>query len=184
MKTRLDNFLIALIFMAVAVSGVLFVGSVEAADIGNSVGYVWMEGYGYVSLDGTGAGVDYGVTVADSVLSGYAWSEKLGWINFNDAGSLYAVTNDPSGNLCGHAWSEKVGYISFCDSSANKFYSVNVDTSGVITGYAWSEKVGYINFDDGGSLYGVTSSWVATVSNLAPVIFKRGIILKENIIVK
>jgi hypothetical protein len=51
------------------------------------------------------------------VLSGYAWSEKLGYINFNDASSNYAVTIDSSGNFQGYAWSELTGYISLSGSN-------------------------------------------------------------------
>ncbi|MBP5993498.1 MAG: hypothetical protein KA731_01180 [Candidatus Moranbacteria bacterium] len=42
---------------------------------------------GYVSLDSgtTGSGVPYGVTVAGNIISGYAWSDELGWIDFGRA---------------------------------------------------------------------------------------------------
>ncbi|MEA2112644.1 MAG: hypothetical protein U9P50_01565 [Patescibacteria group bacterium] len=182
-ETKLNILLIVSVF-TVAVGGMFVVNKVEAADNGNTTGYAWMEGYGYVHLSGASAPVDYGVTATDSGLSGYAWSEKLGWINFDDAGSLYAVTNDPAGNLCGYAWSEKIGYISFCDKSANKFYAVNVDVNGVFSGYAWSEKVGYINMDDAGSLYGVVTTWGFSIPNVSPIIFKKGIILKRDVILK
>lgn len=53
-------------------------------------------------------------------LSGYAWSDNIGWVSFNcnDANSCstsnYAVTMDgQSGNLSGYAWSDNIGWISF-----------------------------------------------------------------------
>ena len=66
---------------------------------------------------------------ADNV-SGWAWSENIGWISFNcyneydgvleshctDAGydSDYGVNIEPStGNFSGYAWSENIGWISF-----------------------------------------------------------------------
>ncbi len=131
----------------------------QAADNGNSSDYAWAEKFGYISFNGAGAAVDYGVTVAAAGLSGYAWSEKTGWINFDDAGAYYAVTNDGSGNLSGYAWSEKLGYISFDDSSVNNYYQVIIAANGIFSGYAWSEKAGYINMNDAGSLYGVTTTW-------------------------
>lgn len=50
-------------------------------------------------------------------LSGWAWSENIGWISFNSTnqgwGANYGVTADSGGNLSGYAWSEHVGWISF-----------------------------------------------------------------------
>lgn len=42
---------------------------------------------GFVSLDSgtTGSGTPYGVTVSGNNLSGYAWSDELGWIDFSGA---------------------------------------------------------------------------------------------------
>ena len=63
------------------------------------------------------------VKAANTVtLSGYAWGADdatgsaagVGWINFNDAGSLYAVEFDrDSWELTGYAYSENYGYIKF-----------------------------------------------------------------------
>ena len=44
-------------------------------------------------------------------LSGYAWSDNIGWISFS--GTNYGVTVDSSGNLGNYAWSDNVGWISF-----------------------------------------------------------------------
>ena len=51
-------------------------------------------------------------------LSGWAWSENIGWISFNNTsggGTVnYGVHIDPStGNFSGYAWSENIGWISF-----------------------------------------------------------------------
>ncbi|MFH1966620.1 MAG: hypothetical protein ABII95_02030 [Patescibacteria group bacterium] len=50
--------------------------------------------------------------------SGYAWSENIGWVSFNnssDGSSInYGVNIDSvTGNLSGHAWSENIGWVSF-----------------------------------------------------------------------
>lgn len=57
-------------------------------------------------------------------VSGWAWSETVGWISFNctNGGSTannicptsnYGVNKDVSGNLTGYAWSDNVGWIKF-----------------------------------------------------------------------
>ncbi|MCF7835727.1 MAG: PKD domain-containing protein [Candidatus Marinimicrobia bacterium] len=51
-------------------------------------------------------------------ISGYGWSENIGWISFNsnsDGGAInYGVNiNTSTGDLSGYAWSENIGWISF-----------------------------------------------------------------------
>ncbi|TSC96584.1 MAG: hypothetical protein Athens071426_365 [Parcubacteria group bacterium Athens0714_26] len=54
-------------------------------------------------------------------LSGWAWSDNIGWISFNcnNVGAYgcaavnYKVTVDNDGNLTGWAWSENIGWIMF-----------------------------------------------------------------------
>jgi len=48
---------------------------------------------------------------AGYVLSGYAWSENIGWISFN--GPNYSVKVNDDKTLSGYAWSENIGWISF-----------------------------------------------------------------------
>jgi hypothetical protein len=50
--------------------------------------------------------------------SGYAWSENIGWISFNNltdgSSDSYGVNVDLNNDkLSGHAWSENIGWISF-----------------------------------------------------------------------
>jgi len=56
-------------------------------------------------------------------VSGYAWSETIGWISFNCtngdvcASSNYGVNIDSTtGNFSGYAWSENIGWIDFAPS--------------------------------------------------------------------
>ncbi len=45
-------------------------------------------------------------------LSGYAWSENIGWVKFN--GANYGVMADTAtGELSGFAWSENIGWVRF-----------------------------------------------------------------------
>lgn len=53
---------------------------------------------------------------------GFAWSENIGWISFNNlsdgSATSYGVNISPlgvtgTGDLSGHAWSENIGWVSF-----------------------------------------------------------------------
>ncbi len=49
-----------------------------------------------------------------NVLSGYAWSENIGWIDFSTStNNVNGVSIDANGNLSGYAWSENIGWIKF-----------------------------------------------------------------------
>ncbi len=57
-------------------------------------------------------------------LSGWAWSDNIGWISFNcTTGGIF------SANIC---------------SSSN--YGVNIDANGNLVGYAWNSSVGWVQF--------------------------------------
>ncbi len=62
--------------------------------------------------------------LAAGPLTGWAWSDTIGWISFN------CLTGGPTGdNIC-----------------ANSNYGVNQDANGYLTGWAWSDSVGWISF--------------------------------------
>jgi PKD repeat protein len=56
-------------------------------------------------------------------VSGWAWSENIGWISFNSTNQNavinYGINVDSAGNLSGYAWSEHIGWISFNASEVN-----------------------------------------------------------------
>jgi len=59
-------------------------------------------------------------------VTGYAWSESIGWISFNcsddnSCGTVdYGVNINPStGNISGYAWSSNIGWISFNRKTCN-----------------------------------------------------------------
>lgn len=60
---------------------------------------------------------------SDDTVYGRAWSENIGWINFNctnfdSCGNVnYGVTIASAGNISGRAWSEHIGWISFDQTS-------------------------------------------------------------------
>ncbi len=79
-------------------------------------------------------------------VSGYAWSENIGWISFNCTNQNscsqvdYGVSIDGNGNFSGYAWSENIGWIRFdppgpYPESPN--YSAKLDlVTNQITGWA------------------------------------------------
>ena len=86
-------------------------------------------------------------------LSGWAWSETIGWISFNNTtggGSVnYGVNIDPStGNFSGYAWSENIGWIQFDPPGpypAKPYHSAKLDiATNEVTG--WARALAY----DGG----------------------------------
>ena len=102
-------------------------------------------------------------------LSGWAWSETIGWISFNSTeggGSNYGVTAASNGRLSGYAWSENIGWLTFNQGDLggcpNSPCQANFDDdSGAVSGWAralangggWD---GWISLS--GSNYGVTVS--------------------------
>jgi hypothetical protein len=72
-------------------------------------------------------------------VSGFAWSENIGWISFNatDCGVCTGV-NCTSTGLGGCPTPAGTSY---------KDYGVNIKSSGSLEGYAWSSGVGWISFE-------------------------------------
>ncbi len=89
--------------------------------------------------------------VVQGTLTGWGWSDNIGWISLNCATggstgnnicatSNYSVSEDASGNLSGYAWSDNIGWIKFGGLSGfpNTSYGTNakVTSSGSLTGWA------------------------------------------------
>ena len=95
--------------------------------------------------------ISFNIYYADSStsdnLSGYAWTDTIGWISLNCtdlvscASSAYGVRVDNAGKISGYAWSENIGWISFNDSDVTGCPSIpctpHLDsTTGKVTGWA------------------------------------------------
>ena len=86
-------------------------------------GYIWQENAGWIKLayDGNApyantSSTNWGVNNdGHGNLSGYGWSEMVGWVNFYPTNSR--VVLDSSGNFSGYAWAENVGWIHFASTS-------------------------------------------------------------------
>lgn len=58
------------------------------------------------------------VGASAATLSGYAWSETIGWISFTPATNGGNTINiDASGNVSGYGWSENIGWVKFGELS-------------------------------------------------------------------
>lgn len=67
---------------------------------------------------------------ASSPLTGYAWGENVGWINFTD--SAATINNDAvatTGELKGYAWAENIGWINFNCSNDGSCGTTNFKVS-------------------------------------------------------
>ena len=104
-----------------------------------------------------------GVTVDDSNLTGYVWAENIGWINLDP--NFGGVTNDGTGLLSGYAWSENVGWINFNPQVGGdpNHYGVIIDHDGNFDGWAWGENIGWIHLQyNGRPSYKVQTSWITS----------------------
>ena len=122
----------------------------------------------------------YGAFFADSIkqasagsaqnVSGYAWSDNIGWISFNctDTSSCgtvdYGVNIATDGDMSGYAWSDNIGWISFEESDLTGCPSGSCEaklSGGSLEGWArvlsngdgWD---GWISLK--GSSYGITKN--------------------------
>lgn len=118
-----------------------------------------------------------GVQVASDRLTGFVWSENVGWVSLSCENTSscrtvpFGVTNDGSGNLSGYAWAENVGWISFsCDNSSSCStvdYGVTIDSHGKFDGWAWGENIGWVHLQSAKPVaYGVRAC-VVTFYDLA-----------------
>jgi hypothetical protein len=102
-------------------------------------------------------------------VSGFAWSESVGWFDFSNATlgddsligyafndntgwlALEGVTNT-DGAFGGYAWSESVGYFDFSNASFS---------DGNFMGYAYNDNTGWLSFENGT----VTSTYAPVVAS-------------------
>jgi hypothetical protein len=157
-------------------------------------GFLWSDTIGWTILDGSairekGLGNDplkfpdsfYAKVNYDGVFSGYAWSEKAGWIKlssdiFNPAlaqnASNYGVWIDlgsaPVSPLkndtgCAPLTELKCNAASICNWKETKCESKEIILGRPLQGYAWSEKLGWIKFSPTGTddkFFGAFTTWL------------------------
>lgn len=87
------------------------------------------------------------VSVTDTLVTGHAWSDNYGWIKLNPANS--GVANNNEGTLSAKAWGENIGWINFS--------GVTISSAGVFSGTASVDEGGSINF--GCTNCNMTTDW-------------------------
>lgn len=204
------------IFVAIVISSSSLVygsqsnGAVLDSDSYKTARFVIPNGTGGVTLNPEAGYInfrpslaDFYVRITDVELTGYAWGDRVGYINFNskncdadnngvtDTGnfnfcstgntvSTFKVSNTEDGILSGFAWGENTGWINFnakgnCDKDDNTFsdvscggnntstvngtFKVIINGNGEFEGYAWSENFGYIEFNCNASGACVKTDW-------------------------
>jgi|GEM_PF-1060444 len=72
----------------------------------NITGWVWSDGYGWISLNssnGNSGGGDYGVALTGSDLSGWGWSDNVGWVCFGQTCNPDNICSDAPVGTCNGA---------------------------------------------------------------------------------
>jgi|GEM_PF-1809941 len=138
-------------------SGWLWGGSDDGA--GNNTGVGWIS----VNNTNQGGAVSYGLSIPSGTgdISGYAWSENIGWISFNAAD----IAGCPQGSckaekIAGNnfkGWARVLGirdalavgnsggwqgWISLSGAQ----YGVKINADNTLAGYGWSDELGWIDF--------------------------------------
>ena len=98
------------------------------------------------ALNSNAGTINFGATqgnvhITDTLLTGYVWGDKLGWINLAPAQG--GVLNNGNGVLSGNAWGEQAGWVNFAPTLGG----VTINSSGDFNGYAWSQNFGWILFN-------------------------------------
>lgn len=133
-------------------------------------GFIWGKSFGYVVLNCADTVVTPGgaphsglgcVSTNGSfkvqnnyngILSGWAWGQTTGWVNFNSKVNCDVDNNGfiDSNDMCDG------------DNTTTTYHDFNVtiNSSGQFTGYAWAQNFGYIKFDcTSGVDYCVQTDW-------------------------
>jgi len=190
--------------------------SAEGCQYHNVYGWAWSENIGWISFScqncdsdldgnldggacGSGSSVDYGVHIDPNtgLFSGYAWSENIGWISFNDFDSSHPQTQLDlnNGEVSGWAralangggWDGWIKLRGLTNETPPKEYGVWLDSSNYASlGYsefrewAWgSDVVGWVSFNRSNT--GATADYkVMTDVNINPVPSATGLNVEEG----
>ncbi len=93
-------------------------------------------------------------STTDGTVSGYAWSDKIGWVNFGTTNGNVRITDSA---VTGYAWNENTGRILLSPTNSG----VANNAEGTLSGRAFAEGTGWINFS------GVTISSTGAFSGTA-----------------
>jgi hypothetical protein len=133
-------------------SGWLWGGTDDGA--GNTTGLGWIS----LNNTNTSGATSYGVNIPSSggSLSGYAWSENVGWINFSGASrsgntiigsaTIQGIADEAAAGNSG-GWQGQISLSGTAQDGSP--YGVSIDTTKTpnqLSGYGWSDELGWIDF--------------------------------------
>lgn len=156
LKNKKTFFAVIFLFSFACVAYVSQAGTSE-----NGTGWLWGgsdTNFGWVSMNNTSGGgaVSYGVNIpaTDGSISGYAWSENVGWIDFSGASRLgdnivgsatIKSIADAAGIGNSGGWLGRVSLSGVAQD--NSPYGVSINPSNnTLSGYAWSDELGWLDF--------------------------------------
>jgi hypothetical protein len=145
-----------------------------------------IDGMGYLDF-GTPSNVT--VNRGTGAMSGYAFSDDLGWVAFGVSDGGDVVVNVTTGEITGKAKILSTGeYLYFSSYNANAVVDIN---TGIISGYAFSLDFGWFDFEDTGVTLSDWSPAVTTteyrflvngVDDVVQAVIKASSIQTENIL--
>lgn len=53
------------------------------------------------------------LALSQTPMSGWAWSDTVGWISLSGTNPSYGLEEQPNGDITGYAWSDNIGWIQF-----------------------------------------------------------------------
>lgn len=151
------------IIFSILVSSLALVTGGAASTFDETAHWAWSGNAGWISFRHNQPAAPAGVSVGETVLSGFAWSPNIGWINFGsgrpanghtyaNTGTDHGVNRGPGGRLSGFAWSANTGWINFGWAGDAEFEPDRPQVNGLtgeFSGYAWSANLGWINLGTG-----------------------------------
>lgn len=120
----------------------------------------------------------YGVSVVGDQVTGFAWNDTIGWIDFQPSFGGVTFNEDASISVSGWAWNDSYGWIAFRFTNYELEWGVNLETNGNFTGYAWNDIVGWLNYDHPGPYPAAPTNsarWDSTTEEVSGWVYADGL---------
>lgn len=111
-------------------------------------------GVGWINANSASYGII--IPIEDGSLSGYGWSENLGWISFNASDLVGCPSGSCLAQKSGNIITGWARILSIKDALAAgnsggwqgwiKLMSITIAPTGQLSGYAWSDELGWFDF--------------------------------------
>jgi hypothetical protein len=102
------------------------------------------------------------IVISDNGISGYAWGDEIGWINF-DLEDTAVTIDETTGVLSGYAFANSGGWINFNPTrvAGGEEVGVSIDENGKFVGWAWVSGAngGWMKFDCAAPATCVSTDW-------------------------